>query len=140
MLGGEYRHTLDPKNRIFTPAKLRDELGSTFCVAKSLRDKCLKVFSLAGWEAYLAPLREQNRKLQDQGFRILNSTSAQVTPDAQGRILLTQELVDYAEIEKNAVVVGCGDYAEIWSEENYEKMKSETDMADILRQLEELGL
>ena len=73
-------------------------------------------------------------------FRILNSTSAQVTPDAQGRILLTQELVDYAESEKNAVGVGCGDYAEIWSEENYEKMKSETDMADILRQLEELGL
>ena len=38
------------------------------------------------------------------------------------------------------MVVGCGDYAEIWSEENYEKMKNETDMAEILRQLEELGL
>ena len=76
MLGGEYRHTLDPKNRIFTPAKLRDELGSTFCVAKSLRDKCLKVFSLAGWEAYLAPLREQNRKLQDQVFQLGHAAAA----------------------------------------------------------------
>ena len=140
MLGGEYRHALDQKSRIFTPAKLRDELGTSFVVVKAIRDKCLKVFSQAGWEAYIAPLREQNRKLQEQVLRFLNSTSAQVTPDAQGRILLTQELVDYAEIEKNAVVVGCGDYAEIWSEENYEKMKNETDMAEILRQLEELGL
>lgn len=140
MLGGEYRHALDQKNRLFAPAKLRDELGSTFVVAKSVREKCIKVFSLTGWEAYVAPIKAQNRKLQEQVLRLLNSTSAQVSPDAQGRILLTQELVDYAEIKKNAVVVGCGDYAEIWSEENYEQMKNEIDMAELLRQLEELGL
>ena len=45
MLGGEYRHALDQKNRIFTPAKLREELGSSFVVSKALRDKCLKVYS-----------------------------------------------------------------------------------------------
>ena len=140
MLGGEYRHALDQKNRIFTPAKLREELGSSFVVSKALRDKCLKVYSNQGWEAYLEPISAQNRKLQDVVKRLLNATSLQASPDAQGRIVLTQELVDYAEIKKNAVVVGCGDYAEIWSEENYEKMKSETDMAEILRQLEALGL
>lgn len=140
MLGGEYRHALDQKNRIFTPAKLRDELGSSFVVSKAIRDKCLKVFSQTGWDAYLEPLRAQNRKLQEQVNRFFNSTSLQATPDAQGRIVLTPELIDYAEIRKNAVIVGCGDYAEIWSEENYEKMKSETDMAEILRQLEALGL
>lgn len=140
MLGGEYRHALDQKNRIFTPAKLREELGSSFVVSKALRDKCLKVFSQAGWDAYLQPIKEQNRKLQEIVNRQLNATSLQVSPDAQGRILLTQDLVDYAEIQKNAVVVGCGEYAEIWSEENYEKMKSEIDMEDVLRQLEALGL
>lgn len=140
MLGGEYRHALDQKNRIFTPAKLRDELGASFVVSKAIRDKCLKVFSQAGWDAYLEPLRSQNRKLQEQVNRFFNSTSLQATPDAQGRIVLTPELIDYAEIRKNAVIVGCGDYAEIWSEENYEKMKNETDMAEILRQMEALGL
>lgn len=140
MLGGEYKHALDQKNRIFTPAKLRDELGASFVISKAIRDKCLKVFSLAGWDAYLEPLRAQNRKLQEQVNRFFNASSLQVSPDAQGRVVLTQELVDYAEIGKNAVIVGCGEYAEIWSEENYEKMKNETDMAEILRQLEALGL
>lgn len=140
MLGGEYRHALDSKNRIFTPAKLREELGLSFVVVKSIREKCLKIFSLEGWKAYTAPIREQNRKLQEQVLRFLNSTSAQVTPDAQGRIVLPPELVGYAEIERNVVVVGCGDYAEIWSEDNYEKMKAEMDMSEIIGQLEALGL
>lgn len=140
MLGGEYRHALDSKNRIFTPAKLREELGLSFVVVKSIREKCLKIFSLEGWQAYTAPIREQNRKLQEQVLRFLNSTSAQVTPDAQGRIVLPPELVGYAEIERNVVVVGCGDYAEIWSEDQYEKMKAEMDMSAIIGQLESLGL
>lgn len=140
MLGGEYRHSLDQKNRIFTPAKLREDLGSPFVVAKDLREKCLKVYSLSGWDAYIAPLKAQNRKLQEKVLRYLHASNVQVTPDAQGRIVLPQELVEYAEIEKNAVVVGCGDYAEIWSEAAYEKMKSETDVEEMLKELEALGL
>ena len=27
---GKYKHTLDPKGRLFVPAKLREELGSAF--------------------------------------------------------------------------------------------------------------
>ena len=68
MLGGEYRHNLDPKNRIFIPAKLREELGATFVVAKDIREKCLKVYSLSGWENYITPLREQKRKLSEKIF------------------------------------------------------------------------
>ena len=32
---GKYKHTLDPKGRLFVPAKLREELGSAFYVARS---------------------------------------------------------------------------------------------------------
>ena len=39
---GKYKHTLDPKGRLFVPAKLREELGSAFYVARSL-DPCLTV-------------------------------------------------------------------------------------------------
>lgn len=140
MLGGEYRHTLDTKNRIFIPAKLREELGATFVVAKDIREKCLKVYSLEGWEHYIAPLREQKRKLSEKIIRFLHSSLVQVTPDSQGRIVLPPELVAHAEMGKNTVIVGCCDYAEIWAEEKYEALKADEDLSEMLAELEELGL
>ncbi len=140
MLGGEFRHALDAKNRIFIPAKLREELGKSFVVAKDIREKCLKVYSLAGWEAYIAPLKEQKRKLSEKIMRFLHASLVQATPDAQGRIVLPAELVEHAEIERNAVVVGCGDYAEIWSEETYDSITESVDLDEMIAELEELGL
>lgn len=140
MFGGEYRHTLDAKNRIFIPAKLREELGATFVVAKDIREKCLKVYSLEGWEAYIAPLREQKRKLSEKIIRFLHSSLVQVTPDSQGRIVLPPDLVAHAEMVRDAVIVGCCDYAEIWAEEAYTALKADEDLDAMLAELEELGL
>ena len=140
MLGGEYRHNLDPKNRIFIPAKLREELGATFVVAKDIREKCLKVYSQEGWQKYITPLREQKRKLSEKFLRFQHASLAQGTPDSQGRIVLPPELVQHAEIEKNVVIVGCCDYAEIWAEEAYEQLKADQDISEMLAELEELGL
>lgn len=140
MLGGEYRHGLDAKNRIFIPSKLREELGQSFVVAKDIREKCLKVYSLSGWENYIAPLSEQKRKLSEKIMRFLHASMVQATPDSQGRIVLPQELVEYSEIEKNVVVVGCGGYAEIWAESTYDQMKNEVDIDEMISELEELGL
>ena len=140
MFGGEYKHGLDSKNRIFMPAKLREDLGSVFVVVKDLRETCLKVYSLEGWEEYLKPIRQQNRKLQDRVMRVLNSTMAQVSPDSQGRITLPRELVALAEIKESATVVGCGYYAEIWSEELYAKQKENEDLEELLAELEALNL
>ena len=68
MFGGEYHHTKDSKNRVFMPAKLREELGETFVIAKDVRTKCLKVYSLSGWEEYIAPLKQQSRSFAESVF------------------------------------------------------------------------
>ena len=140
MFGGEYRHNKDSKNRVFMPAKLREELGETFVIAKDIREKCLKVYSLEGWEEYIAPLKAQNRKLSEKILRFLHASLAQVTPDSQGRVVIPQELVEYAAIERNIVVVGCGEYAEIWAESTYDENKAEIDLSKLIDELEELGL
>lgn len=140
MLGGEYRHNLDPKNRIFMPSKLREELGESFVIAKSLREKCLVVYSLAEWDKYMAPLNEQNRKLQEKTKRFLNASVADASPDSQGRIVLPKHLIDYAEIEKAIVIVGCYNYVEIWSEAVYDKLREEEDVSSMIAELESLGL
>ena len=140
MLSGEFKHNIDPKNRLFIPAKHREELGETFMIAKSVRENCLKVYSLEEWEKYIEPIVKMERKNSEAILRALHRNAAQVSPDAQGRIVLPPALVAYAEIEKGAVVVGCGKYAEIWSEEAYEAMAGDEDMADLKDLLESYGL
>ena len=73
-------------------------------------------------------------------MRFLHSSLAQVTPDSQGRIVLPPELIQYAELEKSVLIVGCGDYAEIWAEATYRTMKEEEDVEAMLEELESLGL
>ena len=140
MLSGEFRHNLDAKNRIFIPAKHREELGESFMVAKSIRENCLKVYSMTEWEEYISPILKMERKASEAILRALHRDAAQVTPDAQGRIVLPAALVVYAGITKGAVVVGCGKYSEIWSEETYEDMVNGEDLAGMKDLLESYGL
>ena len=140
MLSGEFNHKLDTKNRIFVPSKLREELGESFVIAKSLREKCLVVYSLEEWNKYMSPINEQNRKLQERAKRFLNATAAEVTPDSQGRIVLPKHLIDYAQITRALTIVGCFNYAEIWSDELYEQCKAEDDFESMVAELESLGL
>ncbi len=140
MLSGEYKHNLDPKNRIFIPAKHREELGETFVVAKSIRERCLRVYSMAEWDAYIEPIKKLDGKDKDRIIRALSRNAAQVSADAQGRIVLTPDLIAHAELVKNAVIVGCGSYSEIWSDTNYAAMVEEEDLAGMKDLLESFGL
>ncbi|MBQ8408818.1 MAG: division/cell wall cluster transcriptional repressor MraZ [Clostridia bacterium] len=140
MFTGEYEHSVDSKNRIFVPAKFREELGESFMVVRSIRGQVLKVYSLEGWKDYINPIKAQERKLSEKALRYLHRNAAQVTPDGQGRILLPPALLSFAQIEKEAIFVGCSDYCEIWSVENYEREIEAEDAEDIREELERLGL
>ena len=140
MFTGEYEHSVDTKNRIFVPAKFREELGETFIISRDLRGPRLKIFSKAGWEAYIAPIMEQERRISEKAMRYLHRNAVQVSPDSQGRVILTKDLLAYAEIEKNAVIVGCSTYAEIWSAENWSAELLGESADDIRAELERFGL
>ena len=140
MLTGEFRPTLDQKNRIFVPSKLREELGETFMIVRDVRQKCLKMYSLEGWTEYITPIKQQRRDIAESTMRLLHSTAAQVTPDSQGRVLIPSKLVEFASLEKNIVVIGCYDYAEIWAENLYEELIASQDEDALRAALEELGL
>ena len=140
MLFGEYRHSIDPKNRIFIPAKHREVLGDEFVVVKSLRERCLRIYSNSEWQVYIRPITNLDGKDKDRIIRSMSRQGAQLKPDAQGRIVLAPDLIAHAEIEKNAVVVGCGDYAEIWSDTNYAAMVEGEDLDNLKDILESFGL
>lgn len=144
MLTGEHRHSIDAKNRLFIPAKHRENLGSTFVIAKDIRGPRLKVFSMEAWEAYVAPIANMERKLAEEFKRFLYANTEPQSPDSQGRATIDKELLAYAHINavdaREVVIVGCGDYAEIWSAKDYDAAKSSVDVDALREQLERLGL
>lgn len=140
MFLGEYRHSIDAKNRLFIPAKLRDELGETFIVAKPLRGKCLRICTADEWKKYLEPIKNLARPEAEVALRVLTKDASEVSPDAQGRVNLSGDLVKKAELGKNVVILGCNDYIEVWSEEEFNRLFKSYEEDDVLGRLMDLGL
>ncbi|MBE6542712.1 MAG: division/cell wall cluster transcriptional repressor MraZ, partial [Ruminococcaceae bacterium] len=70
----------------------------------------------------------------------LYSNSMEVQPDSQGRVMLTQDMLNFAGITKNVITVGCGKYAEIWSEEIWNEQQLDEEPENLTEMLLELGL
>lgn len=142
MLLGEFNHNLDSKNRIFIPAKMREYLGNSFVIAKSLREKCLTVYSLEAWDQIMTSVKKQNARLRDQLYRFLSPTATEAVPDAQGRVVLPKALIDHAEIERELIILGCYDHAEIWIGKNLEayRQKQENLPEALLAEADSLGI
>ncbi len=124
MLIGEYQHNIDAKNRVIVPAKFREDLGKHFYVTKGL-DGCLFVISSQGWEQLQAKIAampiSKSRSLQ----RFFFAGAAEAEPDKQGRILIPQNLREYAGLEKDVTIIGASVRAEIWSTERWNAVNSE---------------
>ena len=143
MLFGEARHSMDAKNRLFIPATQRDDLGAPFMAVPSFRDKCIKLYSMEQWTKYFNGVKEKlanNGRELEKINRFFLRTAAQLTPDSQGRVLLPVGLVGHAQLTKNVVIIGCGDYAEIWSDAFYASSVDEEDPDAIRDALESCGL
>lgn len=139
MLTGVFRHSIDSKKRLFIPARHREVLGPSFMVVKDIRAPRLKVYSQEAWDRYLDSIRQLDWDVAEQVMRFLHRDAVNAEPDSQGRILLTSELLDYAGIEKDCVVVGCYDYAEIWSETAYDDMISAENVDALRAKITSLG-
>ena len=126
MFKGQFRHTLDSKNRLIIPAKLRDGLGESFTVTKGL-DGCLSIYTQDRWEAMISKISmiPGTKKEARMYLRVLTGNATDCTLDSQGRIQLPQFLVAQAHIEKNCVIVGVADHVEIWPEETWDSYDEE---------------
>lgn len=120
---GIYQHTLDAKGRLFIPAKLREELGDVFYVTLSM-DPCLSVYSGEAWQAFSDKVSAMPY-VKQRKMRPLYAFAAKCELDAQGRILLPQNLREKANLTKNVTVVGANNHAELWSSEAWNAVYAE---------------
>jgi transcriptional regulator MraZ len=115
MLLGEHDHTLDDKNRLTLPAKLREQLGDEVVITRGL-DGCLSVYSRAAFDVLaermgtLDPLNRETRTMQRYFF----TGAPPVELDRQGRMVIPAKLLESAGIEREVTVAGVYDHLEIW--------------------------
>ncbi|MEG1404188.1 MAG: division/cell wall cluster transcriptional repressor MraZ [Oscillospiraceae bacterium] len=134
---GEYQHTLDSKGRLSIPARLRDELGDVFFVTLSM-DKCLSAYSAESWQNFSDKVNSMPF-VKQRKMRPLFAYAAKCELDAQGRILLPQNLRDFAGLSKNVTVVGCNNHAEFWDSDSWNAVYvNETTPENIAAVMEEL--
>jgi len=123
---GEFEATLDSKGRFLLPAGFKRQIPegeSTRFVINRGFEKCLSLYPMSSWQ----PLYDQISTLNDfdpkvREFRryFLNGAII-VEPDAAGRLLIPQNLKDYAGLEKDIVLAAAVNKLEIWDKEKYQK-------------------
>ncbi|WP_024833932.1 division/cell wall cluster transcriptional repressor MraZ [Ruminiclostridium josui] len=130
MFYGEYQHTIDPKGRAIVPSKFREGLGEKFILTKGL-DGCLFAYSSEEWTSLENKLKSLPFTDKDvRAFiRFFFSGATECEVDKQGRILIPQNLREYAALEKDIYVIGVSSRVEIWKKEAWEAYNSDDNIS-----------
>lgn len=119
--GRSLRNT-DPKGRLMLPPEFREILlsrGGGGGVVLTTYDGCVVGFPLPDWEEFeekINHIKNPARNVRDFRRLVIGGAEA-MEVDAQGRVRLSREHMQYAGIEREAMLVGQGPRFEVWSPE-----------------------
>lgn len=122
-----YEPKLDAKGRVSFPAELRSAMEGGIVVTRG-HENCLYAIAAADFEEMVAPLLAApmaSKQARDYRRFFLSGASKEV-PDKQGRIGIPSHLRAYAGLEQQLVIVGVGNYVEIWDSERWKEYNEET--------------
>ena len=132
-LMGEFEHSLDPKKRLTIPREWRQAMGDPdfVYVMRDRNGKCLDLLPKAEMESLLAKLRE--KALFDPALTkaamLIGANSEQLMLDVQGRIRISDKLLQFANLTTTVVMAGSVRMAKLWNPEAYAEEPS-GDLAD----------
>ena len=128
MLLGEHEHSLDEKNRLTLPAKLRAAFEHGVFVTRGL-DWCLFAYPRDEWERLagrlreLDPLSREARELQRHFFA--GASTGEL--DRQGRLVIPAALLQHAGLAREVTVAGVYDHLEIWDRATWNRQLHEVE-------------
>lgn len=122
MLTGEYRYSLDDKNRLMIPSRIRNDITGNSVVLTRGVDKCLWLFSHDEWKKIAQSLIGSTSLFQEKARlmqRRIIAPAQETEIDRSGRIIIPTTLKEFAELKKECIILGIQTYIEIWDEESY---------------------
>ena len=129
MFRGFSKISIDSKGRLAIPSRYRslvlDQAQNNLVITLNPLDRSLWLYPLPEWEliedklAALSDFDKQSRRTKQMMRGYANDCQL----DAQGRILIPKELREYAELSRQAVILGQGNKFEIWNEKSWETQR-----------------
>ena len=123
---GEYEATLDAKGRFLLPAGIKRQLpegmDDPFVLNRGF-EKCLCLYTSKSWKPIIADLNKRSSfdpKVRKFTRYFLNGLT-EIAPDNSGRILIPKNLMEYAGIGRDIVLVSVIDKIEIWDKIKYQQ-------------------
>lgn len=133
MFLGEYRHSIDNKDRLTVPVRYRELLDEGAYIVRGF-DRNLMVLTSKAFEAISNRINQMSvtDPLARSLRRLIIGSASRVDIDKAGRILIPDFLCQKAGIsnEGEAVLVGQGTYFEIWSSEEWQLQQQTLDEAE----------
>ena len=126
MFLGKYSIALDDKNRFLLPASFRKNLSGGFYIAQGF-DHNLWVLTLGAFESIYRKMSSLNLAdpLARMLLRMILSTAHEIEADQDGNIIIPTELKEFAKIKQTVLIIGQGDYFEIWETTSWAKQESQ---------------
>ncbi len=110
----------------------------------SFLDNCLFIYPKTEWQVVQAKLKALPLTNKDaRAFvRFFFSGATECETDKQGRVLIPSNLREHARLEKDVVIIGVANRAEIWSKELWDAYNSNPNLSydEIAEKMEELGI
>lgn len=124
---GTYECKVDAKGRLMLPVSLKKQLASVmnngFVLKRAVFQPCLELYPMNQWELLMQKINKLNRfkKKNNDFIRRFTAGVKSVELDGSGRLLISKDLVGFAQISKDIVVTSAVNIIEIWDKDNYEK-------------------
>ena len=125
MFTGEHERLLDEKGRLVLPSNFRRHLQDTAFLTKSLQAPCLMVYSSSEIEKAAARLTEQvqQKSVAADAQRRWAASITEVRTDTQGRIAVPPKLRSEISLQREAIIIGVINRAEIWAPEEWSRIE-----------------
>ena len=145
---GATKVTLDAKGRMAIPTRYRERLAARCngeIVVTVDKDHCLLIYPLPDWEELERKLVRlpSMHKVARRIVRIMVGYATEVDMDASGRILVSRELREFADLDRTAMLIGQGNKFELWDEQTWIEKRdawlSEDDDGELPADLESLS-
>ena len=128
MFFGSYAHSLDEKNRLVIPSKMRSEIGARLYIMKGF-DGAISMYPEKAFEKLMNEFNSLpfNKRDARSYLRTQLATTSELEIDKAGRVILPGNLLDKYSISKSVMVIGMGDHIEVWDSKTYEAYEAEAD-------------
>lgn len=120
---GEYQVSFTGSGRIVLPKKIRELIkGDVFILTKGF-DFCLTGYDKEAWENKAKELLSASLLDREniEKRRFIFSSTVVMEIDAQGRFVISRNLLDHTGLTDRAVIIGVGDHFEIWEPKKWDK-------------------